>query len=100
MKKHIFMALVISMSTSFMTTSSAFSADAKKEEAKPLIKEARQKMAEIHTKMAGCLNSDKSMKECRGDMMKNCQETMGKEDCPMMGKMGHGNMMGEGEKTK
>lgn len=46
-------------------------------------KEDRQKMADMHMKMADCLKSDKPMKDCKAEMKKECK-SMGKE-CPMMG---------------
>ena len=52
-------------------------------------KETREKMAQLHEQMAGCLRSDKSVAECRTEMMKSCQDALGKEGCPMMG-MGPG----------
>lgn len=52
-------------------------------------KEQREKMAESHEKMAECLKSDKAFEDCRGEMMKSCEEHMGKDGCPMMGH-GHG----------
>jgi len=63
--------------------------------------EMRQKMAEVHTRMAVCLKSDKPISECRTDMLKNCQDLMGKDGCPMMGSwgggwMGGGMMQGQG----
>lgn len=53
---------------------------------KKVSKEDRQKMAEMHTKMAECLNSDKPMSDCKKEMMDNCK-SMGKDGCPMMGHM-------------
>jgi len=69
--------------------------------------EIREKMAEVHQRMAVCLNSAKPMAECRADMLKNCQDLMGKDSCTstMMkswgggmgpGMMGGGMMQGEG----
>ena len=55
-------------------------------------KEVREKMATLHEQMAACLRSDKPLADCHSEMMKSCQDTMGKKDCPMMG---HG-MMGSG----
>lgn len=56
--------------------------------------EQRKQMADMHTKAAACLNSNKSMQECREEMMKNCP--MVKDGhCPMMG-MGMSPMMGKG----
>lgn len=57
-------------------------------------KAMREKMAVLHEQMAACLRSDKSMAECRSEMMKSCQHEIGKKSCPMMG-MG-GGMMGRG----
>jgi hypothetical protein len=55
--------------------------------------EQRHKMAEIHQRMADCLVSERPMSECRAEMQKSCQ-SMGREDCSMMGGgMGPG-MMG------
>lgn len=48
-------------------------------------KETREKMAAVHEKMAACLRSDKSIAECHTEMMKSCEEIMGKDGCPMMG---------------
>ena len=57
-------------------------------------KEQRQKMAELHEKMANCLKSDRAVSECRKEMMQSCKETMGNDGCPMggmmHGKRGHG----------
>lgn len=62
--------------------------------------EQRQKMAEVHEKMAECLRSDRPIGECRREMMKACHDTLGADSCPMMGKgpggMGPG-MMGPGK---
>jgi len=75
-----------------MGASAVFAADppAAKPTATP--KELREKMATVHDHMAACLRSDKPLTDCRSEMMKDCQDTMGKKDCPMMG---HG-MMGSG----
>jgi hypothetical protein len=56
--------------------------------------EQRQKMAEIHRKMADCLVSERPIAECRAEMHASCQSMMGADGCPMMG-MGPG-MMGRG----
>lgn len=50
-----------------------------------MTKEQRQKMAEVHQKMADCLKSDKPLSECRSEMMKACHDNMGAQGCPMMG---------------
>ena len=60
---------------------------------------SRQKMAEVHQRMATCLASDKPIAQCRSEMWKNCQDLMGKDGCPMMGAWGGGmgpGMMGGG----
>jgi hypothetical protein len=51
-------------------------------------KEQRQKMADLHEKMAKCLKSDSSMADCHKEMMQGCKDTMGKDGCPMMGHHG------------
>jgi len=55
---------------------------------------AREKMAEVHERMATCLKSDKPLAQCRSEMLKNCQDFMGTDGCPMMGPWGGG--MGPG----
>ena len=55
-------------------------------------KEAREKMAVMHEKMAACLRSDKSIADCRNEMRAYCQQ-MGPGGCPMGPGMGmHGPM--------
>ncbi len=58
----------------------------------PPSKETREKMATLHEQMAACLRSDKSIDDCRAEMMKNCRETIGTQGCQRMGK-GYGRMM-------
>lgn len=53
-------------------------------------RENRQKMSELHMKMADCLKSDRPLGECNTEMMQNC-DMMGKDGCGMMGPM-HGRM--------
>jgi hypothetical protein len=60
-----------------------------------LTAEQRQKMADIHEKMAACLRSDRPLSECRQETMQHCQALMGQEGCPMMG-----GMMGSGMKHR
>lgn len=51
--------------------------------------EQRAKMAVVHEKMATCLKTEKPIEECHKEMWSTCQETMGKDQCPMMrGPMG------------
>ncbi len=58
---------------------------AKQEEPSP---EQRAKMAEHHEKMAACLKSEKTVKECHEEMHKACESAGG--DCGMHGKGGKG----------
>ncbi len=83
--------LSVIITTLIFTASFSFAADTQ------VSKEDRQKMAEMHTKMAACLESDKSMSDCQGEMMKSCKEMMGKSGCPMMGEMGHMKGMMQGQ---
>lgn len=71
----------IILATLIFAVSTSFAAETK------VSKEDRQKMADMHTKMAACLASDKPMSDCQGEMMKSCKSMMGKEGCPMMGHM-------------
>jgi len=57
-------------------------------------KETREKMAVLHEQMAACLRSDKSISDCRDEMRKNCQTTVGAQGCPMMGMDHHGGRRG------
>ncbi|GEM_PF-763803 len=59
-------------------------------------KEMRAKMAAMHEQMAACLRSDKPLSECRAEMMKHCETTMGNQGCSMMMGAG-GGMMGKGQ---
>jgi hypothetical protein len=83
--------LTIIITTLIFAASFLFAADTQ------ISKEDRQKMAEMHTKMAACLESDKSMSDCQGEMMKSCKNMMGKSGCPMMGEMGHMKGMMQGQ---
>lgn len=51
-------------------------------------KEVREKMAAAHEKMAACLRTETPFAECRTQMQKQCQQTMGEQGCSMM--MGRG----------
>lgn len=73
-----------------VVSTNVFAVDATKEAEKAAVKaptkEQRLKMAEMHEKMAACLKSDRTIKECRSEMMKSCEESGGKNGCSMMGK--------------
>ena len=58
-------------------------------------KEMRERMATVHEQMAACLRSDKSISECRTEMMQHCQAMMGSQGCTRM--MSSGGMMGMGQ---
>ncbi len=75
------------------------SAPSKKMSMASMTTEQRQKMADSHDKMAVCLRSDKPVSDCHEEMMKACQEGMGKDGCPMMGGKGmhHGHKMHQDE---
>jgi hypothetical protein len=78
-----FLRLVIT-SAMLASASAVFAADTSNAAPSAPSKEMREKMAGLHEKMAACLRSDKAFGECRTEMMKNCQDTLGKEGCPMM----------------
>jgi hypothetical protein len=73
----IFLAGVV-----FSFSNSSFAADAKKNsaDAATLSPELKHDMADMYSKMADCMNTDKSMVQCQKDIMK---------DCPVMKKTGH-----------
>ena len=61
-------------------------------------KEMREKMASMHDQMAACLRTDKSLAECRKEMMKACKGA-GRPACPMMD-MGGGTGMDHEHNTQ
>jgi hypothetical protein len=89
--------LALAVASIWISSGPAFGADAAKPTAADPSPEQRHQMAEIHQRMADCLNSERPMTECRGEMQKSCQETMGAGGCSMMdGHMGAGMMHGQG----
>lgn len=46
--------------------------------------ERHKKMADMHTKMAACLESEKPLAVCRQEMIDSCSSNLG-ANCPMMG---------------
>ncbi len=56
--------------------------------------ERHKKMADMHTKMAACLQSEKAPAVCRQEMIDSCSSDFG-GDCPMMG-MGKRSGKGKG----
>ncbi len=59
-------------------------------------REMREKMAEVHDKMAACLRSDKPIAVCHREMMQNCRAALGVRRCRMMQRRGMGMGMGMG----
>ena len=92
------MASLIATCAMLLGMGAAFSAEPPAQSHPALSKEQREKMAAIHEQMAACLRSDKPVADCHREAMKNCQEMMGKEGCPMMGAM-HQHMMQQSSKT-
>ncbi|MGZ5278422.1 MAG: hypothetical protein ACXWC9_00670 [Pseudobdellovibrionaceae bacterium] len=66
---------------------------------KELSPEQRATMAERMEKMAACLRSEKTMKDCHSEMRASC-EASDSEMCPMMGGMHDMKMMPKGKKTE
>lgn len=52
--------------------------------------EQRKAMADAHDKMATCLRSDQMVDDCKNQMMKTCQDTLGKKGCLMGSHKMHG----------
>lgn len=78
---------------SLIMVNGAFGAEKSKTTKLKETPEMRQKMAEAHESMATCLRSDKSMNECKKEMMDSYPEMMGKGGCMMMDEM-RGHMSG------
>ncbi len=81
---------VIACALAIMGAGAAIAADLPAANQPAPSKELREKMAVLHEQMAACLRTDKPIDECRSEMMKNCQNTLGKHGCHM----GHGMMGG------
>jgi hypothetical protein len=85
MKKYLVtagMVLSLAGAVAYADTSSSKSSD-KSKGMSEMTKDQRQKMADLHNKMADCLKSDRPLSECRQEMAKGCQDSFGKEGCPM-----------------
>lgn len=83
MKKSMILAAMITMA---LLSTNSFAED--KNKAMAMTPEQRQSMATAHDKMATCLRSEKTVEDCRKEMMESCEENMGKDGCYMMGKKG------------
>jgi Mg2+ and Co2+ transporter CorA len=92
MKK--FISAIALASITMAASVSAFGAEKSKSMGKDMsmgmepTSEQLQKMATMHENMATCLRSDKPLADCKKEMMKSCEDSMGKE-CKMMHEM-HG----------
>lgn len=51
------------------------------------IPEMKKDMADMHQKMADCLRTEKSIRECHGEMVKDCRGAKAAGHCSMMGGM-------------
>ena len=78
--------ILIATALAFVGAGAALSANPPTSAQSAPSKEMREKMATLHEQMATCLRSDKSIAECHTDMMKSCQDVVGKDGCLMMGK--------------
>ncbi len=87
---------VLAIATVMLSGGSALAADPAESAAANPSPELRQKMADVHQKMAECLRSDRPIDECRAQMHAGCQATMGQAGCPMMGGMMRPGGMGGG----
>lgn len=76
--------LLVSLVLILGGANAAFAADTASAAPAAPSKEQREKMATIHEHMAACLRSDKPIADCHKEAMKNCQDMMGKDGCPMM----------------
>lgn len=72
---------LIGLSTVIFLSIPAFAGDKDME----LSKEQREQMAQMHTKMADCLRSDKTFSACHDEMYESCKG-MDMKACPMMDK--------------
>ena len=88
--------LLYSLIASMLISAIALAADDGPTGAPEPSKEMRANMATVHEQMAACLRSDKSISDCRSEMMKECQQLMGERGCPMMGMGSHNPMMMRG----
>lgn len=99
--------LAVCLSVLAMFVSPAFAADSKDQSADHKMHEPtteqRAAMATMHEKLATCLRSTKTMKDCHQEMMEACK--VNKDACPPMmmhhhGKGGHDHKMMEHESSE
>jgi len=70
---------VIGILTMLLLSFSVFAEDKNME----ISKEQREQMAQMHTKMADCLRSDKTFSACHDEMYEACKG-MNMKACPLM----------------
>lgn len=86
---------ILLISTGLISTSALGQERAKqdnKTQPMEMSKDQRKAMAKMHRNMAECLESKKTLAECRQQMQKKHPQ-MAMQDCPMMDGMMGGNMM-------
>ena len=99
-QRHTLRDLIYGLAASMVISVAAMATDMAPAGGAEPDREMRAKMAGVHEQMAACLRSDKSMSDCRSEMMKGCQELMGGHVCPMMGMgMGKHDHMMKGSST-
>jgi hypothetical protein len=91
--RQISKSIIYSLIASMAVSVAAIAADTAPAGAPEPTREMRAKMATIHEQMAACLRSDKSMSDCRSEMMSGCQKLMGDSGCHVMGMGKHNYMM-------
>jgi hypothetical protein len=99
MKRKSQLRTLVAFCAMFSATQMSYGESAKnpeKQEAKRQeMIERHKKVAEMHLKAATCLQSDKTIAQCRQEMIEDCRSTMG-NNCPMMGN-GQGKMGRQGK---
>ena len=88
MKKPV--SLVIAAFVGLVFSSGSFAHDSDKPMDRKSMIEMNEQMAKTHQKMAECLKSERSDKECMDEMKENCPMMKAGKKCPMMDMMGDG----------
>lgn len=73
-------------------SNASFAHDMKKPMDRKAMIEMCEKMATAHQKMADCLKTDRTDKDCMDEMKASCPEMKDGKTCPMMEMMGEGHM--------
>jgi hypothetical protein len=82
-------SLIALLSLTLLSGISSFANDKNMDMMMKMTAEQRQKMAMVHEKMGLCLRSDRMLKDCHDEMMKGCEDALGKDKCHMMHGMHH-----------